>query len=44
MMDETFAFIGDFSARAKAQGLEVVVKSSTPPAQLRIAREVDLGV
>ena len=42
MMEETFAFIRDFSARARAQGLEVLVEiHSHHQLQLRIAREVD---
>src|SRR5512139_309665 len=42
MMDETFAFIRDFSARARAHGLEVLVEiHSHHQLQLRIAREVD---
>jgi sucrose phosphorylase len=42
MMEETFDFIRDFSARAKAQGLEVLVEiHSHHQLQLRIAREVD---
>lgn len=41
MMEETFAFIRDFSARARAQGLEVLVEiHSHHQLQLRIAREV----
>jgi sucrose phosphorylase len=42
MTDETFAFIRDFSARAKRLGLEVLVEiHSHHQLQLRIAREVD---
>jgi len=42
MMEETFAFIRGFSARAKAHGLEVLVEiHSHHQLQLRIAREVD---
>jgi sucrose phosphorylase len=42
MMPETFAFIRDFSARAAAQGLEVLVEiHSHYEQQLRIASQVD---
>ena len=42
MTDETFAFISDFSARAKRLGLEVLVEiHSHHQLQLRIAGEVD---
>lgn len=42
MMDETFAFIRDFAARGKAQGLEVLVEiHSHHRLQLRIASQVD---
>jgi len=42
MMEETFAFIRDFSARAKARGLEVLVEiHSHHQLQIRIASEVD---
>jgi sucrose phosphorylase len=42
MMEETFAFIRDFSARAKARGLEVLVEiHSHHQLQIRIASQVD---
>jgi len=42
MTDETFAFIRDFSARAHALGLQVLVEiHAHHQQQLRIAREVD---
>jgi sucrose phosphorylase len=42
MMPETFAFIRDFSARAGALGLEVLVEIHSHHAQqIRIARQVD---
>jgi sucrose phosphorylase len=42
MMDETFAFIGEFAARAKARGLEVLVEiHSHHRLQIRVANQVD---
>lgn len=42
MMEETFTFIRDFAARARARGLEVLVEiHSHHQLQIRIARQVD---
>ena len=42
MMDETFAFIGDFSAQARSVGLDVLVEiHSCHQRQIEIARHVD---
>jgi len=42
MMEETFAFIGKFSARAQAHGLQVLVEIHSHHAlQIEIARQVD---